>query len=116
MENSRASSGVRTYGGALRVAFHQRVQQPIELSSLEIGQVFILHLPGEPMVEFQLYAQKQRPSSFVAVAGYGDCAPGYLCTEAAYREGGYEPTDSMVAPESEKLLKKAIDQLLGVGK
>jgi hypothetical protein len=116
MENSRASSGVRTYGGALRVAFHQRRQQPFELSSLEIGNVSILHLPGEPMVEFQLYAQRQRPSSFVSVAGYGDCATGYLCTEEAYREGGYEPTDSMVAPASEKLLKKAIDQLLGVEK
>ena len=37
---------VRFYGGAVRVAFHQRSGQPIELSSLEIGNVHIVHLAG----------------------------------------------------------------------
>ena len=32
--------------------------------------------------------------AFVAVAGYGDCGPGYICPEQAYRDGGYEPTAS----------------------
>ena len=97
------------------MAFHQRSRQPIELSSLEIGNVHIVHLPGEPMVCFQLFAQGLRPADFVAVAGYGDGGTGYICPEKAFSEGGYEPTASNVKPESEALLKKAIAALLGAG-
>ncbi|MCC6124054.1 MAG: hypothetical protein IT426_03765 [Pirellulales bacterium] len=112
LENSQTPDGVRMYNGACSLAAWQRREQPFELSSLEIGKVHLLHLPGEPMVAFQFYAQGLKPNAFVAVAGYGDGAPGYICPAAAYREGGYEPTDSLVTPASEKALKKAIDALL----
>ena len=114
MKGPKSGKVARVYAGAVRVAFHQRSQQPIESSCLEIGDVHIVHLPGEPMVCFQQFAQGLRPGDFVAVAGYGDCGPGYICPELAYREGGYEPTDSNVKPESEALVKKAIAALLGV--
>jgi hypothetical protein len=87
---------------------------PMELSSLQINDVHVLHLPGEPMVHYQLYAQGLMPRGFVAVAGYGDGSPGYVCTEKAFDEGGYEPRASRVAPHSEPLVKKAIRQLLGL--
>jgi hypothetical protein len=114
MKDKASAPVVRLYQGAVRAVFHQRSQQTIELTSLQIGNVYIVHLPGEPLVAFQLYAQKLRPADFVAVAGYGDCGTGYICPEAAYREGGYEPTDANVKPESESLLKNAIAVLLGV--
>ena len=104
----------RVYKGAVRAAFHQRAGEPILLSSLAIGNVYMLFLPGEPMIAFQFFAQKLRPADFVAVAGYSDCGTGYICPEQAYREGGYEVTDANVTPESEALLKKAITTLLGV--
>ncbi len=94
------------------MAFIRRSQQPIVLSSLEIGNVHIVHLPGEPMICFQRFAQDFEPGAFVAVAGYGDGGPGYLCPAKAYGEGGYEPTASRVKPESEALVKKAIAALL----
>ena len=53
-----------------------RGNQPIELTSLQIGSVYVLHLPGEPMIDFQLYA-KSEPGH--PVAGYGDNTTGYLC-------------------------------------
>jgi len=87
---------------------------PIELNSLRIGTMHVVHLPGEPMVHFQLYAQQLLPGSFVAVAGYGDGSPGYICTAEAFDEGGYEPRASRVAPRSESIVKKAIRELLGV--
>ena len=114
MNNPKAAPASRIYGGAMPLAFLARSRQPIELSSLALGRVRIVHLPGEPMLEFQRYAQQLLPEQFVAVAGYGDCCCGYVCTEAAYGEGGYEPTDSLVVPESEKAVKAAIRQLLGV--
>jgi hypothetical protein len=101
--------------GARGLAWIRRVQtnRPIELSRMAIGSVRILHLPGEPMVEFQLEAQRVAGEDrFTAVAGYGDVGMGYICTAEAYKEGGYEPTASLIAPKSETILKDAIAQLL----
>jgi hypothetical protein len=114
MTSPTKHGGERVYRGAAQVAFHRRSGQPIELSSLEIGDVHVVHLPGEPMVAFQLYAQSLKSGAFVAVAGYGDGGPGYLCPEHAYADGGYEPTASRVKPESENLVKKALAELLGI--
>jgi hypothetical protein len=99
---------------ALGVAWSERMRaRPgVELSRLRIGPADILHLPGEPFVEFQLHAQAIRPDRFVAVAGYGDGGPGYICTDAAIAEGGYEPTFSFVGPPTESLLKSGIEELL----
>ena len=114
MKDPKILAETRVYEGAMRAAFLQRSQRPIELNSLEIGNVHILHLPGEPMIDFQLFAQGVKPADFVAVAGYGDCGPGYICPEQAHRDGGYEPTASNVTSESEGWMKKAITTLLGV--
>ena len=101
-------------GAARRLAFLQRADLPIELSGLQLGRIFLVHLPGEPMVEFQLDAQRQRPDDFVAVAGYGEGCTNYICTAKAFEEGGYEPTASSVGPESERLLKAGIRHVLGL--
>ncbi len=115
MHRSEQSPTWRLIRGPRRLVFHARSTRPIELGSLQIGDVRILHLPGEPMVCFQLYAQSLKPEAFVAVAGYGDGGPGYLCPEKAFSDnGGYEQTVSHVKPESEKLLQKAIAALLGI--
>jgi len=84
----------------------------LDLIALHIGRAIMLHMPGEPLIEFQLYAQSLKPDEFVAVAGYGDGGPCYICPAAAFDEGGYEPSASAVKPESETLLKKAIADLL----
>ncbi|MHC4398795.1 MAG: hypothetical protein ACYTG0_03855 [Planctomycetota bacterium] len=106
------SNAVARIRAATRLAYAERSERPIDLSALEIGDVCLLHLPGECMVEFQLFAQRIRPDRFVAVAAYGDLGPGYICTEQSFSEGGYEPSASRVAPHSEGLLKAAIGQLL----
>jgi len=97
---------------ATRVAFAQRADRPLVLSALSIGPATVLHLPGECMVEYQLYAQRVAGKRFLAVAAYGDLGPGYICTEKSFQEGGYEPSASRVAPRTERLLKRAIDVLL----
>ncbi len=74
----------------------------------------MVHLPGEPMLEFQFFAQKARPDAFVAVVGYGDGCPSYICTDQAFKEGAYEPGAGAVGPGSEKILKEAIRKLVGL--
>lgn len=85
----------------------------IDISLLSIGNARILHLPGEPFVEYQLAAKAVRPDLFVAVAGYGDYAVGYIGNAIAYTQGGYETGQaSGVTAEAEGILMKAISKLL----
>nr|MBC8290524.1 hypothetical protein [Planctomycetota bacterium] len=84
------------------------------ISCLSIDKARVLHMPGELFVEYQLAAQKLRPDLFVAMAAYGDYAPGYIGTEIAYGQGGYETSEraSRVAPSVEKTLMTAVRKLL----
>lgn len=88
--------------------------EPFEISCLRLGNARILHMPGELFVEYQLAAQKMRPALFVAMAAYGDYAPGYIGTAVAYSEGGYEtsPRATRVDARSEELLMPAMQRLL----
>lgn len=104
-------------GGSSKIAWLRRSQagHQTEISCLALGRARIVHLPGEPFVEYQLAAKAMRPDLFVAVAGYGDYGPGYIGTAIAYTEGGYETSKgaSNVAPEVEAVLMGAIKKLLG---
>jgi hypothetical protein len=71
-------------------------------------------MPGELFVEYQLAAKKMRPDDFVVMAAYGDYGPGYIGTEIAYSQGGYETSEraSRVAPEVEGVLMEGLKKLL----
>ena len=43
-------------------------QQPIELSCLKLGDAYVLHMPGELFVEYQLAAQQMSPRQTVCMA------------------------------------------------
>lgn len=93
-----------------------RRQVPVTLSRLKLGPVYLLHMPGELFVEYQLAAQAMRPEQMVAMAAYGDYGPGYIGTAVAYEEGGYETgvRVSRVGPEVEEVLMGAMRRLLDV--
>jgi hypothetical protein len=97
----------------VRTAFTERIKRPIECTSMQIGDVYILNLCGECLIEFQFFAQQAKPNAFVAVAAYGDLGPGYLCPESAFAEGSYEPSACNAGSKSEPVVKKAILELLG---
>jgi hypothetical protein len=99
---------------ALALAWYERLKiwPAVDLSCYQIGPASILHLPGEAFVEYQLYAEGLRPEDFIATAAYGELGTGYICTDKALSEGGYEPTQSFVGPPSEARLKAAIRELL----
>lgn len=101
---------------ASRLAWLRRTRDghQVELACLGLGRARIVHLPGEPFIEYQLAAKGARPDLFVAVAGYGDYAPWYIGTAVAYEQGGYEtsPSASNVAPEVEGVLMGGIRKLL----
>jgi hypothetical protein len=100
---------------ATDLAWMRRVQsgRAIQLSCLRLGPAYVLHMPGELFVEYQLAAAKMKPQATVCMAAYGDYGPGYIGTQIAYSQGGYETSYvSRVAPEVEKVLTDATAELL----
>jgi hypothetical protein len=116
LENKVAPPPTR-YMAAKQLAWLRRCKagDTIGIACLGLKDARVLHMPGELFVEYQLAAQKMRPDLFVAMAAYGDYAPGYIGTEISYSQGGYEssPRASKVAPEVEGVLNGAMRKLLG---
>ena len=87
--------------------------KPIDLPVLDFGGSVIALLPAESYVEYQLAAQKARPDAFVLVAGYGECGPGYIPIERAWKENDGNLSDwCWVNPGSEKRMTEAIEKAL----
>ena len=75
---------------AQTLQWRKRATEPIHVPMLNFGVAKMILLPGEPFIEFQLDAQAESPEQPVIVMGYGNGGPGYLCTDIAYYQGGYE--------------------------
>ena len=107
---------LKKYTAAQHLAwlYRQNSGHEVYVSALKFGNVYLLNLPGETFIEYQLAAQKMKPGDHVCTAAYEEYGPGYICTEIAYSQGGYESSDrvSRVAPETEQVLLTAIDQVL----
>jgi hypothetical protein len=118
----RLTSDARPFGqclAALGLSWRQRADagQRIDLPVLGLGPAQLLLLPAESYVEYQLLAQRLRPDSFVVVAGYGECAPGYIPTERAFAEKDTNLNDwCWVAPGSERAMTVALNAALMKGK
>jgi hypothetical protein len=98
---------------ALSFARRMEAGHKISIGRLHLGDIDIVHMPGELFIEYQLAAQKLRPNSFVCMAAYGDYGPGYIGTSEAYAQGGYETgIVSRVSPRSEAILMDAVHELL----
>ncbi len=110
----RLTSDPRPFGqclAALGLSWRKRADagHKIDVPVLDLGAAQLVLLPAESYVEYQLLAQRQRPDSFVMVAGYGECAPGYIPTEKAVEEGDGNLHDwCWVAPGAEKAMTAAI--------
>ena len=113
MDESQKTTDRLRAGRDLTFLRRTRAGHRIAVSCLQIGPARVLHMPGELFVEYQIAAQQMRPGDFIAMAAYGDYGPGYIGTEVAYTQGGYETgIVSRVAPTVEKVLMEAIRELL----
>jgi hypothetical protein len=111
VEDPKATKA-RRCNAAFQLAWLKRIDRPIDVGALHIGQAAVLHLPGEPFVEYQLKAQEIRRDALVCVAGYGDGGPGYIPTAEAFLQGGYEPTVALGDPSSQAILYQVMEKVL----
>jgi hypothetical protein len=105
------------FNAAGQLAFLQRSKKegyPVTLTCLKLGSIYLVHMPGELFVEYQLAAQAMRPKDFVCMAAYGDYSPFYIGTAIAYGQGGYEtsPQSTHVGPAAEGVLLRGLRELL----
>ncbi len=116
--NDPATLGPRAVNAAEQLAFANRVAagETIPISCLKISENYVLHMPGELFVEYQIAAREMRPDANVLMAAYGDYGPFYIGTRVAYPQGGYEvgATASNVSPDVEDVLMNAVAKLLHV--
>ncbi|MEO2009220.1 MAG: hypothetical protein ABGX22_11135 [Pirellulaceae bacterium] len=115
VEDTKATP-IDRYTAAKKLVWLRRclAKDPINIGCLTVGDARALYMPGELFVEYQLAAQELRTDLFVAMAAYGDYGAGYIGTEIAYGQGGYEtsPRASNVGPAVEKALMDAVKKLL----
>ena len=115
LESSDTDS-LQKFTAAKHLAWLNRTEQghSVTVSALNLKNIWLLHLPGELFVEYQLAAQRLRSDDFVCTAAYGEYGPGYVCTEIAYNQGGYESSNraSRVSPQVESVLMQSIQEVL----
>ncbi len=116
LKDSAHATKDQRFGAARKLAWleQQKKGTGIQVSALQLGDVQLLHLPSELFVEYQLNAQQLKRDNEICTAGYGEGGQGYIGTEIAYSQGGYEvePRVSMVSPASEQVLMSAIKEVL----
>ncbi len=98
---------------AMGLSSRQRVAagRAIDLPVIDFGPAQVVLFPGESFVGYQLMAQEMLPDSFVLSIGYGECWPGYIPTEDAFRDG-FEDKWLWVAPGSETRIRTVLQRVL----
>ncbi len=90
--SNKSNSTVNRNRPSFMLSWLQRLERktPILLSTLNLNDISLLHLPAESFIEYQLRAQTIAPSRFVATAAYGDGGPWYIPIAQEYANAGYE--------------------------
>jgi len=78
---------------AVKVAGNDKIPEPVmtEIQVLRLGDIYILGLPGEVLVEVGLQIKKRAGLENLFIVSLSNDAIGYVCHSDAYDEGGYEP-------------------------
>lgn len=88
----------------------------LELSAFRLGDLVLLTLPGEPMVEIGLHVEQALvdelgPSRVPVVLGYTNGYADYIVTEEARMYGGYEVRRSDLVPSATGQLEAALYEM-----
>jgi neutral ceramidase len=76
----------------------------IRLSVMKIDSVVLAGVSGELMTTIGIRIKQQSPFSNTIILTHCNGSSGYLCTDEAYKEGGYEPMVSRTMPGVEKII------------
>jgi hypothetical protein len=83
-------------------AFHDACL-PAEVQLFRVGPWVFVAWPGEIFVDYALSVKANRPDAFVISLANGELQ-GYITTDDAAEEGGYEASNTIFAPQSGQVL------------
>ena len=86
-----AKAMLRTYDEG-----HPIRSYPYPVQAIALGDVSILALGGEVVVDYCLRVKKEYGAKGIVVAGYSNDVMAYIPSARVLKEGGYEANDSMV--------------------
>ncbi len=64
--------------------------EELELQAISLGEVVFLGVPGEPFAEIGLAIKRESPFTYTGIVSLASGYSGYIPTEKAFNEGGYE--------------------------
>jgi neutral ceramidase len=82
-----------------------------EIQVLRLGDIYILGLPGEILVEVGLEIKKKAGLENLFIVSLSNDTIGYVCHRQAYEEGGYEPVSgtNLAKGAGEIMIKEALN-------
>ncbi|MDY0099159.1 MAG: neutral/alkaline non-lysosomal ceramidase N-terminal domain-containing protein [Bacteroidales bacterium] len=84
----------------------------IPVTAIKIDQFIWVTFPGELFHEIGQNIKAMTHSRFPFIAGYCNGSIGYLPTQKAHSEGGYEPWSTPFDPVTEKIFLKGVEEML----
>ena len=87
-----------------------------EIQVLRLGDIYILGLPGEVLVEVGLEIKRRAGVEKLFVISICNDSIGYVCHSRAYEEGGYEPTSAtrLAKGAGEIMVSEALNLINGI--
>ena len=84
-----------------------------EIQAVKLGDIFVLGLPGEILIEVGLDIKSRAALENLIIATISNDTIGYVCHDQAYDEGGYEPVSgtNLARGAGETLVTEALDLL-----
>jgi hypothetical protein len=93
--------------------------RPLHVTALRIGPTVIVGLPGEVLVEYALWIDRDSPFEHTIVPAYTNGMVGYVATASAIARGGYEVETSFdyygglpLRPETEPIILEGVQEML----
>ena len=83
----------------------------IRVGAMKIGNIVLDGISGELMNEIGLDIKKDSPFTNTFVLSHCNGTSGYLCTDEAYKEGGYEPMVSQTMPGTAGLIREGFRKI-----
>ncbi len=102
------------FEAALGLSWRRRLDSghAVRVPAIDFGPAQMLLMPAETFVQYQLWAQQERPGSLVMALGFGECAPGYIPT-AQDAADGYDDHYSWIEfPACERVMRQAMRRAL----
>ena len=90
----------------------QPVYHKIPITVLGMGKIAFFGLGGEPFTEYGYIAREGNPDKFVLTATCANGGEGYLPSQQAFEQGGYEVVTSNFTPNLEKDIVAASMEML----